>query len=47
MPDVTVNQDFPNGNGQTVTATGTLTMANNGNQDACKGAPLTLNLTSS
>ena len=47
MPDVTANQDFPNGNGQAVGATGTLTMANNGNQDACKGAPLTLNLTSS
>jgi hypothetical protein len=47
MPDVTANQDFPNGNGQAVTAHGTLTMANNGNQDACKDAPLTLHLTSS
>jgi hypothetical protein len=46
MPDVTVNQDFPTGNGQAVIAQGTLTMANNGNQDACKGAPLTLNLSS-
>ena len=46
MPDVTVNQDFANGNGQAVTATGTLSMANNGNQNACKGAPLTLNLSS-
>lgn len=46
MPAVTVNQDVAPGNGQTITATGTLTMANNGNQDACKGAPLTLNLTS-
>jgi hypothetical protein len=47
MPDVTANQSFPNGNGQTVTATGTLTMADNGtNQDGCQGAPLTLNLTS-
>ena len=47
MPDVTVNQTFPNGNGQTVTATGTLTMANTGvSQDACQGATLTLNLTS-
>jgi hypothetical protein len=47
MPDVTVNQTFPNGNGQAVTATGTLTMANTGvSQDACQGATLTLNLTS-
>ena len=47
MPDVTANQTFPNGNGQAVTATGTLTMANTGvSQDACQGAPLTLNLTS-
>jgi hypothetical protein len=47
MPNVTVNQVFPNGNGQSVTATGTLTMANTAsNQDACQSAPLTLNLTS-
>jgi hypothetical protein len=47
MPDVTVNQTFPNGNGQAVTATGTLSMANTGvSQDACQGATLTLNLTS-
>lgn len=47
MPDVLVNQSFPNGNGQAVTATGTLSMANTGvSQDACQGAPLTLNLTS-
>ena len=46
MPDVGVNQSFPNGSGQTVTASGTLTMANTGVQDACQGAPLTLNLTS-
>lgn len=46
MPDVTTNQDFANGNGQAVTATGTLSMANNGNQDACKSAPLTLHLSS-
>jgi len=47
MPNVTVNQTFPNGNGQAVTATGTLTMANTAlNQDACQGAPLTLHLTS-
>ena len=46
MPDVVSGQDFPNGNGQGVTATGTLTMANNGNQNACKDAPLTLHLSS-
>jgi hypothetical protein len=47
MPDVVANQDFPNGNGQAVTATGTMAMANTAlNQDACQGAPLTLNLTS-
>lgn len=47
MPDVVANQSFPNGNGQSVTATGTLSMANTAlNQDACQGAPLTLNLTS-
>jgi len=47
MPDVTVNQDFPNGSGQSVTPTGTLTMANTASsQDGCKGAPLTLNLSS-
>src|SRR4051794_2512044 len=34
MPNVTVNQVFPNGNGQSVPATGTLTMANTAsNQD--------------
>ncbi|HWH11107.1 MAG TPA: hypothetical protein VG165_08260 [Solirubrobacteraceae bacterium] len=48
MPDVTVNQVFAHGTGETVTATGTLTMANTGiSQDACQGATLTLNLTSS
>jgi hypothetical protein len=47
MPDVVSNQSFPNGNTQAVTATGTLSMANTGiSQDACQGAPLTLNLTS-
>jgi hypothetical protein len=47
MPTVTVDQIFPSGNGQAVTATGTLTMAETGlNQDACQGAPLTLHLTS-
>jgi hypothetical protein len=47
MPSVTVNQVFPSGNGQAVTATGSLSMANTAlNQDACQGAPLTLHLTS-
>jgi hypothetical protein len=47
MPAVVANQSFPSGNGQAVTATGTLSMANSAsNQDACQGAPLTLNLTS-
>ena len=47
MADVVSNQDFGNGNGQTVTATGTLKMNDlNSSQDACKNANLTLNLTS-
>jgi hypothetical protein len=47
MPDVSANQSFPHGNGQAVTATGTLTMHETGvNQNACQGATLTLNLTS-
>lgn len=47
MPDITANQSFPSGNGQAVTATGTLTMRDTGvSQDACQGATLTLNLTS-
>jgi hypothetical protein len=48
MPAVTANQTFPSGTGQTVTATGTLSMAAQPttSQDGCKGAPLTLNLTS-
>jgi hypothetical protein len=47
MPNVTVNQTFPSGNAQAVTATGSLSMANTAlNQDACQGAPLTLSLTS-
>jgi len=47
MPNVTVNQTLPSGNGQVVSATGTLSMANTAsNQDACQGAPLTLHLTS-
>jgi hypothetical protein len=48
MPDVSASQSFPPGNGQAVTATGTLTMHETGvNQDACQGATLTLKLTSS
>ena len=47
MPDVVANQDFPSGNAQAVTVTGTLTMRDTGvSQDACQGATLTLNLTS-
>lgn len=46
MPAVTVNHAFGNGNGQSVTPTGTLTMNETGaNQDACQGATLTLHLT--
>jgi hypothetical protein len=47
MPAVTVHQDYPTGNGQAVTATGTLSMANTAvSQDACQGATVTLHLTS-
>lgn len=47
MPDVTAGQDVANGNGTAITATGTITLANTAvSQDACKNAPLTLNLTS-
>jgi len=47
MADVTANQSFPHGNGQAVTATGTLLMHETGvSQNACQGATLTLNLTS-
>lgn len=47
MPPVTAAQDVASGSGIAITATGTITMANTGvSQDACKGAPLTLNLTS-
>jgi hypothetical protein len=44
MADVAVNSDIAAG--QTVSRTGSLTMANAGDQDACQGAALTLNLTS-
>ena len=47
MADVASNQDFGNGNGQSVTATGTLKMNDlSSSQDACKNANLTLNFTS-
>jgi hypothetical protein len=47
MPAVTVNKTFPQGNGQAVTPTGTLTMNDTGvSQDACQGATLTLKLAS-
>jgi hypothetical protein len=47
MADVVSNQDFGNGNGQSVTATGTLKMNDlNSNQNACENANLTLNFTS-
>lgn len=47
MSPVTSNQDVGPGSAITITATGTLNMANTGvSQDACKNAPLTLNLTS-
>lgn len=46
MPAVAVNKVFPTGNGQSVTATGTLTMNETGvSQDACQGATVTLHLT--
>lgn len=46
MSPVPVNQVFPPGNGQSVSATGTLAMNETGvNQDACQGATLTLHLT--
>lgn len=46
MPPVTAAQDVPSG-GTAITATGTITMANTTvSQDACKGAPLTLHLSS-
>jgi len=46
MAAVPVNQVVSPGNGQTVAATGTLSMNETGvNQDACQGATLTLHLT--
>ena len=47
MPDVVSNQDLASGNGQTVTASGTLTMNDlASSQDLCKSANLLLNFTS-
>ena len=47
MPDVVSNQDLASGNGQAVTATGTVKMNDlNANQNACENANLTLNFTS-
>jgi hypothetical protein len=47
MPEVVANQDIPSGNGNPVTAQGTITMNETGvSQNACQGATLTLNLTS-
>jgi hypothetical protein len=47
MADVVANQDFASGNGQAVTASGTLKMNDlNSNQNACENANLTLNFTS-
>ncbi len=46
MPAVAVNATFGNGNGQTITPAGTLTMNETGvSQDKCQGATLTLHLT--
>jgi hypothetical protein len=46
MAAVPVNQVFAPGNGQSVSATGTLAMNETGvNQDGCQGATLTLHLT--
>lgn len=46
MAAVPVNQVFQSGDGQAVSATGTLAMNETGtNQDACQGATLTLHLT--
>jgi hypothetical protein len=47
MPDVVSGQDFGNGNGQSVAATGSLKMNDlASNQDSCENANLTLNFTS-
>jgi hypothetical protein len=46
MADVAVNTSYAPGNTQSVTPTGTLKMLDDGNQDACKGASLTLHFSS-
>jgi hypothetical protein len=47
MADVVANQDLASGNGQSVTATGSLTMNDlSSSQDTCKSVNLLLNLTS-
>jgi hypothetical protein len=47
MPDVVSNQDLASGNGQSVTATGSLKMNDlNASQDTCKNVNLLLNFTS-
>lgn len=47
MADVAANQDIASGNGQSVTATGTLKMNDlSSSQDSCKNANLLLNFTS-
>lgn len=47
MPDVVANQQVPNGSGQAITATGTLTMNDlSSPQNSCQNANLTLNFTS-
>jgi hypothetical protein len=48
MPDVVENVEIPNGVGSALPNSGTLSFADTAsNQDACKGATITLNLTSS
>ena len=47
MPDVVENVEIPNGSGTALPNNGTLTFADTAsNQDACKNATITLNLTS-
>jgi len=47
MPDVVENTDVPSGSGNALPNNGTLSFANTAvNQDACKGATITLHLTS-
>lgn len=47
MPDVAENVEIPNGSGTALPTNGTLSFADTAvSQDACKGATITLNLTS-